>query len=231
MDGILLVEKPSGLTSHDVVDFIRNRFKLDKVGHAGTLDPDATGVLVLLLGKATKLFSKISSHDKQYLAVVKLGESTDTMDSKGKITDAVSDFSVNEKDIKEVLKEFEGEIAQVPPMFSAVKLKGRKLYELARQGKTVPRKPRKIYIHKIDMVKFTSPFIKLRIKCSKGTYTRKICNDLGSKLGIPAHQFSLVREKCGDFNLSDAVSINKLKALSKNELKVLIIQPASIGCN
>jgi len=223
MNGILLVDKPLNLTSHDIVAFVRKRFNIRKVGHAGTLDPDATGLLVLLIGKATKLFSKFSSQDKQYLVVVKLGESTDTLDKKGIVTEKLDNFQISKKDLERILEKFKGEILQIPPMYSAIKSKGKKLYELAREGKCIPREPRKRYIYDINMVEFNSPFIKLRVKCSKGTYTRKICDDLGRELKVPAHQFSLIRERCGNFKLTQAVSIRKLKNIKKTELEPLMI--------
>ncbi len=223
MNGILLVYKALGLTSHDVVNFIRKKFDLPKVGHAGTLDPAAEGLLVLLIGKATKLFSKFSNQDKQYLATIKLGQSTDTLDREGKVIEETENIFVTETDVKKVLDSFKGEILQIPPMFSAVKKNGKKLYDFARKGKVVERKPRKIVIYNIEMVDFKLPFVVVRIKCSKGTYTRKICDDLGKNLGIPAHQFGLIRERCGNFEVKDSIKVEKLNFISKPELEKLII--------
>ena len=223
MDSVFLIDKPEGFTSHDIVDFIRKKFNIKKVGHAGTLDPVATGLLIILTGKCTKLFYKFANMKKQYLITLKLGTSTDTMDREGKIIEEIQNFKIDKKKIVKELDKFKGEILQVPPMYSAIKFKGKKLYELARKGETVERKARKVYIYKLDLVDFHCPFVKLRVICSKGTYTRKICCDLGNNINIPAHQYGLVRESIGDLNLQDAVSLNRLKNLKKDDFKKIAV--------
>jgi tRNA pseudouridine55 synthase len=157
MDGILVVNKPSGITSHDVVDFIRRKFNIKRVGHAGTLDPMATGVLVMLLGKATTLSNTFTNDDKEYIAKVFFGKSTDTQDAQGKVIEEKNIDSLDIEAIKKALENFKGEIEQIPPMVSAIKYKGKKLYQLARSGKTVVREPRKINISSIEILDFKFP--------------------------------------------------------------------------
>lgn len=216
MDGILVVNKPAGITSHDVIDIIRNKMNLKRVGHTGTLDPIATGVLIILIGKATKL-SKIFVHDeKEYIATLFLGRCTDTQDSSGRV---IEEKSVNKLDIegvKKVFKNFLGEIEQIPPMVSAKKYKGSKLYELARQGKSVSREPRRIRIQEIEILDFNIPEIVFRVRCSKGTYIRTLCEDIGRSLGYPAHMSALVRTRVGRFLLEDAC---ELEAINEADLR------------
>ena len=170
MDGILVVNKPLGITSHDVVDFIRRKFNIKRVGHAGTLDPMATGVLVMLLGKATKLSNTFTNDDKEYVAKVFFGKSTDTQDGQGKVIEEKNIDSLDIEVIKKALENFKGEIEQIPPMVSAIKHKGKKLYQLARLGKTVVREPRKINISSLEILDFKFPELTFKVKCSKGTY-------------------------------------------------------------
>ncbi|PIP68186.1 MAG: tRNA pseudouridine(55) synthase TruB [Candidatus Omnitrophica bacterium CG_4_9_14_0_2_um_filter_42_8] len=204
MDGILVVNKPSGITSHDVVDFIRRKFNIKRVGHAGTLDPLATGVLVMLLGKATKLSNTFLNDDKEYIAKLYFGKSTDTQDSQGKALEEKNIEPIDIEDIKKTLENFKGEIEQIPPMVSAIKYKGKKLYELARSGKTVAREPRKIKISEIEILDFKFPEITFKVKCSKGTYVRTLCEDIGRSLGVPSHMSGLVRSASGDFLLENS---------------------------
>ncbi len=207
MDGVLVIDKPTGVTSHDVVDFIRERFDVRKVGHAGTLDPMATGVLVILIGKATKTSITFSQDDKEYIATLFLGTRTDTQDSTGKV---VEEKPVNGLDIdaaREAFGSFLGEIEQVPPMVSAKKYKGKKLYEIARRGKVVPRKPSKIKIHDIELLDFKLPEIIFRVSCSKGTYIRTLCEDVGKKLQYPAHLSKLTRTRSGRFSIEEACAL------------------------
>lgn len=208
MDGILIVNKPSGITSHDVVDFIRRKFNIKRVGHAGTLDPMATGVLVMLLGKATKLSNTFTSNDKEYVAKVFFGKKTDTQDAFGKVIEEKDINSLDIEDIKKALDNFKGEIEQIPPMVSAIKYKGKKLYQLARSGKTVKRDPRKIKISDIEILDFNFPELTFRVRCSKGTYVRTLCEDIGKSLGVPSHMSSLVRSASGDFLLEDSKTLD-----------------------
>ncbi|MBU1887769.1 MAG: tRNA pseudouridine(55) synthase TruB [Candidatus Omnitrophica bacterium] len=212
MDGILIVNKPAGITSHDVVDVIRRKFKIKKVGHTGTLDPMATGVLVILIGRATKLSVTFVNDDKEYIATLFLGKSTDTQDSTGIIAEERS-ISGNGPDIdkvKKVMDKFRGEIKQVPPMVSAKKHKGRKLYQLARRGETVAREPRSIKIHEIRLLDFKLPEIVFRVKCTKGTYVRTLCEDIGKTIGYPAHMSALVRTASGRFTLKEAKGLEDI---------------------
>ena len=210
MNGILIVNKPAGITSHDVVDFIRRKFNMEKVGHAGTLDPMATGVLVMLLGKATKLSNTFINNDKEYIAKVFFGKSTDTQDSSGKVIEEKNIDSLDIEAIKKSLENFKGDIEQIPPMVSAIKHKGKKLYQLARLGKTVKRDPRKIRISDIEILDFKFPELTFRVKCSKGTYVRTLCEDIGRSLGVPSHMSGLVRTRSGDFLLEDSKKLDEI---------------------
>lgn len=208
MDGILVVDKPAGITSHDVVDFIRKRFGVKKVGHTGTLDPMVTGVLVMLIGKATKSSILFSQDDKEYVATLFLGTRTDTQDSTGKV---IEEKPVNGLDIdaaRMALRSFLGEIEQVPPMVSAKKYKGKKLYEIARRGKVVPRNPSRIKIRDIELLDFKLPEIIFRVSCSKGTYVRTLCEDIGKRLGYPAHLSKLTRTRSGRFSIQEARALD-----------------------
>ncbi|MCX5687766.1 MAG: tRNA pseudouridine(55) synthase TruB [Candidatus Omnitrophica bacterium] len=210
LDGILVVNKPSGITSHDVVDFIRRKFNIKRVGHAGTLDPMATGVLVMLLGKATTLSNTFTNDDKEYIAKAFFGKSTDTQDAQGKVIEEKNIGSLDIEDIKKALENFKGEIKQIPPMVSAIKYKGKKLYQLARSGKTVVREPRKINISSIEILDFKFPELTFKVKCSKGTYVRTLCEDIGKVLSVPSHMSGLVRSASGDFLLEDSKSLDEV---------------------
>lgn len=223
MDGILIVDKPQGMTSHDVVDFIRRRFRIKKAGHAGTLDPLATGVLVLLIGKATKLSSILMSADKEYEVVMTLGKRTDTGDADGKVIHENADcLNITNGQIAEVLKKFSGPILQVPPMMSAIKHKGKKLYEFARKGIEIQRSARQITIKELAMLGYTPPEVLLRIKCSKGTYVRALCDDIGLELGCGAYVSKIRRVCSGEFSVKDAVDMEKLRSMRKEELQPLL---------
>ncbi|MFC1624155.1 tRNA pseudouridine(55) synthase TruB [Candidatus Omnitrophota bacterium] len=208
MDGILLLNKPAGITSHDVVDIVRKKFNIKKVGHAGTLDPIARGLLVILIGKATKLSSTFVQDDKEYVATLFLGKRTDTQDSTGRV---IEEKNVNNLDIdciKKTLSAFMGSLDQVPPMVSAKRYKGKRLYELAREGKSVPRQPQSIQIYAIDLLDFNSPEIVFRVRCSKGTYVRTLCEEIGKTLGYPAHMSDLLRTRSGIFSLKEAKDLD-----------------------
>ncbi|MBN2190127.1 MAG: tRNA pseudouridine(55) synthase TruB [Candidatus Aureabacteria bacterium] len=219
MDGILIINKPVGPTSHDIISAVRKKLDIKKVGHAGTLDPMACGVLVVLVGKATKLSSIFLSSDKTYIAVIRLGILTDTLDLAGKVKSVTDVPELTEKRIDDVLAVFEGEILQVPPMYSAKKVKGRKLYEMARKGIEVERKPEKVIIHEIKRLKYMKPDLTVRISCSKGTYIRSLADDIGKVFGCNACIAELQRVKSGKFSVSDAIPFEELKSMSKTEIE------------
>lgn len=216
--GVLLVDKPAEWTSFDVVNFVRNRFNVPKVGHCGTLDPAATGLLVLVLGRFTKLSSKFSGEDKIYDGTILLGTVTDSQDMDGNILEE-NDFSeVTEEMLKDAMKSFTGDIEQIPPMVSAVKKNGKKLYELARKGEEIDRDPKEIHIESFSLNKFYLPKADFTVKCSKGTYVRTLCADIGEQLGCGASLFSLNRTKSGEFSLDNALSVDTLKTWEQEQL-------------
>lgn len=227
MNGILIVDKPKGITSHDVVDFIRKRFRIKKVGHAGTLDPQASGVLLLLLGKATKESSILSCYDKEYLATLTLGIATDTQDQTGQIIkrDKVGPLTINQA--REAFGQFLGEGQQVPPMFSALKYKGQRLYQLARRGLEVKRQPRRIFIDKLKITEFSPPDIHFRLRCSKGTYVRTLCADIAAKFRLPGYMSKLRRISCGPFKINQAFSLQRLEHFSFAQLEKTLIDNGS----
>ncbi len=211
MDGVINVNKPKGMTSHDVVAKIRKEFGMKKVGHTGTLDPDAIGVLPICIGKATKIAEFLTSSKKQYVAEVKLGEVTDTQDSSGAVL-KTAEVNVSAEDIKNAAENFIGEIEQIPPMYSAIKIDGVKLYELARKGIEVERKPRKIEIYGIEIldINLSENCFKMKVDCSKGTYIRTLCSDIGEFLGCGANMKSLVRTKTGKFTVEDSITLDEI---------------------
>ncbi len=218
MNGILIINKPAGPTSHDVVDKIRKLTETQKVGHAGTLDPFARGVLIILIGKATKLSENFLKQDKTYIATLLLGKESDTYDKTGKIKN-INDRRPKIKEIKKILKSFVGEIEQKPPMFSAIKVKGQKLYELAHQGKKIELAPRLVKIHSIKILKYNYPEVKIEVKCASGTYIRSLAHDTGKKLKTGALLKELIRTQSGKFRIKDAV---KLENLTKENIKKYI---------
>ena len=201
-----MVDKPRGITSHDVVDIVRRRLKMRKVGHAGTLDPLAEGLLIVLVGRFTKYFPKFVSFDKEYIGIMKLGEVTTTGDSQGRLIKKADLQGIDENKIRKTFAKFIGNIQQIPPMVSALRIKGRRLYNLARRGITVDRPPRPIAIHSLEIIKIDFPYIEFRTHCSKGTYIRKLAEDIGSELSCGAHMVKIVRLKIGPFKLENAVS-------------------------
>lgn len=210
LSGILNVDKPPGMTSHDVVDEVRRLVGQRKVGHAGTLDPMATGVLLVCLGKATRVAEYLMKGRKRYRATVVLGTTTDTYDAEGQITSSGGDADFTRAEVEAALSPFVGSIEQVPPMYSAIKREGQPLYQLARQGKTVERSPRPIEIDAIELLDWTSPALSIEVACSPGTYIRSLAHDLGQHLGSGAHLASLVRLSSGHFTLEDATSLDRL---------------------
>jgi tRNA pseudouridine55 synthase len=219
--GVIVLDKAKGMTSHDVVDRVRRHFGIKKVGHGGTLDPNATGVLVLMIGKATRMSGTFINQDKEYLAMVKLGVRTDSGDCDGKILDSKK-VDVPADKVREVLKSFVGEIDQVPPMFSAKKVGGKKLYEFARKGITVEREPKKVHIKDLEVLEMGIPFISLRILCSSGTYIRQLVDDVGEKLGCGAVLTELRRTRSGDFDISKAVTLESLLKMDQKSFLDLV---------
>ena len=210
LSGLLLVNKPSGITSFKVVSVIRKKLNVKKAGHCGTLDPLAQGLMIVLVGKATKQQDKFMKQDKVYYAKIELGIKTDTGDLEGNII-SESDFSkITVEQIKAVCNSFIGEIEQEPPMYSALKVNGKKLYELARKGITIERKKRKITIYNIDVLSFNGNEIEIRVKCSSGTYIRVLAQDIGSKLKTDATLSYLRREKIGRYTLNDSVLLENI---------------------
>ena len=210
MEGIIVVNKPDGLTSHDVVDRVRRKLRMRRVGHAGTLDPLATGVLIMLLGKSTKLFNKFVDFDKAYRATLILGLTTDSADTQGKTLQKAEYSHITKTQIEEAFRSFVGEILQIPPMVSAVKHKGKKLYELARQGIVVDRQPRAVRIGRLEIEAINPPEVKFYLECSKGTYVRQLAEDIGKKLGCGACISQIQRTKVGSFSIEEAVTIEEL---------------------
>jgi tRNA pseudouridine55 synthase len=220
MDGVLLVDKPQGKTSHDLVDFVRRRFKFKKVGHCGTLDPMATGLLMLVLGKATKIQDLLMNEEKVYAGTMKLGQTTDSQDADGQIMEEKPVPDLTQEDLQKVMQEFSGDFYQTPPMYSAVKINGVPLYKLARAGKEVEREPRLVHIFHHKITQWNLPSISFEILCSKGFYVRTYCHDIGQKLGCGAHLTQLCRIKSGNFSLDRALSWEKLETLrTLEELK------------
>ncbi len=206
LDGALNLSKPAGWTSHDVVEKLRRSLGIRKVGHAGTLDPMATGVLPILLGKGTRVSEYLVEWDKEYETVLRLGQETDTQDATGAVIRERSVAGITEEAIRAAAAQFSGTLQQVPPMYSALKVEGRPLYKMARAGKTVDRAPRAITIHQLQVLKIEIPDVFFRVTCSKGTYVRTLCADIGQALGVGGHLRQLCRTKVGPFHIEDAVS-------------------------
>jgi tRNA pseudouridine55 synthase len=211
LSGLLNVDKPAGVTSHDVVDAIRRMSGQRKVGHAGTLDPLATGVLLICLGRATRVAEYVMAGQKRYRATIVLGSTTDTYDADGKIITSGGRADFERVEIEEALDNFLGRIEQVPPMYSAIKRNGRPLYQLAREGETVDRPPRSVEVREFALVDWTSPSLIVEVTCSPGTYVRSLAHDLGQQLGSGAHLAALIRLRSGRFSLEQAVSLERLE--------------------
>jgi tRNA pseudouridine55 synthase len=212
MDGVLVVHKETGWTSHDVVAKVRHLLGATKVGHAGTLDPAATGVLPILIGKGTRIAEYLVPWDKEYRACLRLGETTDTQDATGTVLDRRSTDHVTSADVEEVVGRFRGEIQQVPPMYSAVKVGGVPLYRSARAGKTIAREARTVAIHELEVLTIQGRDIGLRVACSKGTYIRTLCADIGAALGVGGHLHALERIRVGPLTVDRALTIDAVIA-------------------
>ncbi|MBR4284120.1 MAG: tRNA pseudouridine(55) synthase TruB [Anaerotignum sp.] len=217
MDGIFNIYKEKGFTSHDVVAIVRRTIHMKKVGHTGTLDPDAEGVLPVCVGKATKLSDVIMDGRKSYRAMLRLGMTTTTEDASGEVLET-KEVDFNEDRIREVVASFIGKLEQVPPMYSAVKVNGKKLYELAREGKEIERKSRTIEVYDIRIRQFLPPDrVEIDVDCSKGTYIRTLCSDIGKALGCGGHMAELLRTRTGAFSLENAIKLDELQALAEQE--------------
>ncbi len=212
MDGILNIYKEKGYTSHDVVAKLRGILKTKKIGHTGTLDPDAQGVLPVCVGRATKLCDMLTDKDKAYETVMLLGKTTDTQDITGSVlSESELGEDITTEKVTEVINSFVGEYMQVPPMYSALKVNGKKLYELARSGIEVERKARKVYIHSIEIKDISLPRVTMTVNCSKGTYIRTLCHDIGETLGVGGCMEELLRIKSGQFEINDSIKIDDVK--------------------
>lgn len=213
MIGVLAVDKPTRLTSHDVVSSVRRAIGGERVGHTGTLDPLATGLLLLCIGRATKWASLLECQTKEYLAEVLLGVSTTTGDADGEVLETCDSPLPAAEEVVRACRGFEGEIEQVPPMYSALKVGGKRLYSLARQGITIPRTPRRVTISRMEVVSYDAPCIRLRVACSKGTYIRVLAADLGTALGSAAHLGALRRTRIGEISVDDALLLDDILRL------------------
>ena len=211
INGIVNIYKEKGYTSHDVVAVLRKVVGQKKIGHTGTLDPDATGVLPVCLGRATKVCELLTDHDKTYEALLLLGKSTDTQDISGEVLEEKDPAHLTEEEVRSCIESFIGEYDQVPPMYSALKVNGKKLYELAREGKTVERKSRRVQIHGIRIVEMNLPHVRMEVDCSKGTYIRTLCHDIGEKLQVGGCMEELERTKVGRFLKEDAVTLDEVR--------------------
>jgi len=223
LDGAVLVDKPAGLTSHDVVDRIRRTFGVRKVGHCGTLDPSATGLLVIVLGRGTKLSERLMSGDKVYEGTIRFGETTTSYDADGDLTASLPVPPVTLKQLNELASGFIGDQMQLPPMVSAIKKDGVPLYKLARKGIEVERKERLIHIYSFRFTEYHEPLGHFRVACTKGTYIRTLAHDLGRKLGCGAHLASLRRLAAGAFDVADALPLGRMLVLSTSQLKERVI--------
>jgi tRNA pseudouridine55 synthase len=219
LDGAILVDKPSGPTSHDVVDAIRRKFGIKKVGHCGTLDPNATGLLIIVLGRGTKLSERLMGDDKVYEGTIKFGETTDSYDSDGELTNSSLVMPMTLDELNNEAATFIGDLMQVPPMVSAIKKNGVPLYKLARKGIEVEREPRLIHIYNFRFTDYTEPLGQFRVACTKGTYIRSLAHDLGQKLGCGAHLTTLRRSASGKFDVADALKLDEILKLSAAELE------------
>lgn len=222
-DGAILIDKPAGPTSHDVVDAVRRSFAIEKVGHCGTLDPNATGLLIIVLGKGTKLSEKLMSDDKVYEGSIKFGETTDSYDANGELVASLPVPPLTLEELNETAAAFQGDQMQTPPMVSAVKVKGVPLYKMARKGVEVERKPRLIHIYNFRFSNYTEPFGQFRIACTKGTYVRSLAHEIGQKIGCGAHLATLRRVVSGKFDVKDAITFEDVLKLTPGELQKRVL--------
>jgi tRNA pseudouridine55 synthase len=223
LDGALLIDKPAGPTSHDVVDAIRRRFQIKKVGHCGTLDPNATGLLIIVLGRGTKLSERLMGDDKVYEGTIKFGKTTNSYDADGEIISSLPVPILTLEQLNEEAATFIGDIMQVPPMVSAIKKNGVPLYKLARKGIEVEREPRLIHVYNFRFTEYAEPLGKFRVACTKGTYVRSLAHDLGQKLGCGAHLTTLRRSASGKFDVAEALALDAILQLSTAQLEKRVI--------
>lgn len=229
LDGVLLVDKPAGPTSHDIVDAVRRIFNLPKVGHGGTLDPGATGLLVLLLGRATKLSQAIMSTDKVYEGSLVLGVTTDTHDAEGEILSRRDAAGITHDRLAAEFRKWTGDVDQVPPMVSAIKKDGVALYKMARNGQEVAREPRLLHIYEFALLDFAPPLARFRVRCTKGTYVRTLCHDVGEGLGCGACMNTLRRTRAGALEVAEAVRFEDLVAFDRAALAAQVRSIASLN--
>ncbi len=225
INGIINIKKEKGFTSHDVVAKLRGIVGQRKIGHTGTLDPDATGVLPVCLGKATKLCDMLTDKNKTYETVLLLGRETDTQDTSGEIISECEEVSCTEEQVREVILSFVGEYQQVPPMYSALKVNGKKLYELAREGKTVERKSRPVQILSIEILEMNLPEVRMTVTCSKGTYIRTLCHDVGQKLQVGGCMKELIRTQVSTFLIDESLTLGEVQLLKDKGMLLSCIQP------
>ena len=223
LEGILLIDKPRDHTSHDVVARLRGKLKMKRIGHAGTLDPMATGLLVILVGKATKVSQHLVSLDKEYEGTIELGKVTDTQDAEGEVMATKPVPVLTEDEVQATIKSFLGDQYQLPPMYSAIKIAGQPLYKAARKGEEVVREPRFIRVMSWDLLRFASPQIDFRLRCTKGTYVRTLAHDLGAKIGCGAHLAALRRTATDKFTVSQALTLDQIQAMTLPEIEQRLI--------
>ena len=223
LDGAVLIDKPAGPTSHDVVDAIRRQFGIKKVGHCGTLDPNATGLLIIVLGRGTKLSEKLMGDDKVYEGAIKFGETTDSYDCDGELTGSLPVPPMTLDQLNEEAAKFVGDLMQIPPMVSAIKVKGVPLYKMARKGIEIVREPRLVHIYNFRFTSYEPPLGSFKIACTKGTYVRSIAHDLGQKLGCGAHLATLRRSVSGKFDVADAAQLDAVLNLTTAELEKRVV--------
>lgn len=224
MNGLLIINKPKGYTSHDVVNVLRKKINTKKVGHTGTLDPNATGVLPILIGTATKVSKYLIEHEKTYIATIELGKKTDTGDAEGNIIEEDTNIKdITKEEIEKVLKNFIGKQNQIPPMYSAIKVNGKKLYEYAREGKTVELIPREIEILDINLIGNSNNEIEFIVRCSKGTYIRTLCEDIAERLGTIGYMKELQRTKVNEFDIQGSILLEDIENINIEE-KIISIE-------
>jgi tRNA pseudouridine55 synthase len=222
-DGAVLIDKPAGPTSHDVVDALRRAFRIEKVGHCGTLDPNATGLLIVVLGKGTKLSEKLMSDDKVYEGTIKFGETTDSYDADGEMVSSLPVMPMTLEELNEAAATFQGDLMQMPPMVSAVKIKGVPLYKMARKGIEVERKARLIHVYSFRFSRYDEPIGQFRAACTKGAYVRALAHELGQKIGCGAHLATLRRTISGKFDVKDSIPFEDALKLSAGDLQKRVL--------
>jgi tRNA pseudouridine55 synthase len=225
LEGVLLVDKPTDHTSHDVVARLRGKLKMKRIGHAGTLDPMATGLLIILVGKATRISQYLISLDKEYEGTIELGKVTDTQDADGETMETRPVPALTEADIRTAMKTFHGDQYQIPPMYSAIKIDGVPLYKSARKGEEIEREPRFIRVMDWQLTGFALPRFDFRMRVTKGTYVRTLAHDLGQKLGCGAHLAALRRTATDKFNVSQALTLDQIQAMTLPEIEKRLIAP------